>query len=245
MQEQARLAGPPVLRHARPAVVTPWGVTASCHGCLGDVDNNKLTVVGGGLAGLIAAVTGAEAGTQVHLLEAHTSLGGRARSTAPPYVANDGPHVLYGDGTLWSWLVERRLATPYRRLPLAAATAIGFRHQGRLLATYTADPGRLSAAFVWERLLRVSNPAGGPRYLVGGRGALLDRLERYARRLGVRIDCGTPVTALPDGPVVVATSLPAVRRLLQRELRSPSISGSTALLDVAVQHRRGGRLHRL
>lgn len=249
------------------------------------MDNNKLTVVGGGLAGLIAAVTAAETGAQVHLLEAHTRLGGRARSTAAPYVANDGPHVLYGDGALWRWLTDRHLARPYRRLSFGAAAEIRFRYEGRRraappagllsllvhrarrapvdrdfyswaaaahgdavaaaasafagVATYTADPGRLSAAFVWERLLRVTNPAGGPRYLVGGWGALLDRLERHAGHLGVRIDTGTPVTTLPDGPIVVATSLPAARRLLQRDLCTPAISGSTALLDVAVQHRRG------
>jgi flavin-dependent dehydrogenase len=50
-----------------------------------------ITVVGGGLAGMVAAITAAEQGAKVHLYEAHQSLGGRARSTPPPFVANDGP----------------------------------------------------------------------------------------------------------------------------------------------------------
>jgi hypothetical protein len=107
------------------------------------------------------------------------------------------------------------------------------------VATYTADPGRLSAAFVWERLLRVSNPTGGPRYLVGGWGALIDRLEQHARRLGVRIETGSPVHALPEQPAVIATSLPAARTLLGRALTTPAVGGSTMLVDVVVERRRG------
>lgn len=244
-----------------------------------------LTVVGGGLAGLVAAVTAAEAGAEVRLFETHDRLGGRARSTTPPYVANDGPHVLYADGALWRWLLRRELARPYHRLSLPAAAGIRFRRDGRLRAappagllpllarrrrrapvdldffswvagmrgervaatasafagvvTYNADPGALSAAFVEERLLRVSNPAGGPRYLVGGWGALIDRLERYARDLGVHVETGSAVTVLPGGPTVVATSPPAARRLLGRPLASPATSGSTMLLDAAVERRRG------
>lgn len=55
---------------------------------------NQITVIGGGLAGLTAAVTGAEGGAQVRLLEAHQQLGGRARSTDCPYKANLGPHAI-------------------------------------------------------------------------------------------------------------------------------------------------------
>ena len=68
-----------------------------------------ITVVGGGLAGLTAAIAGAELGANVTLLEAHRTLGGRARSTEPPYVANDGPHVLYSDSSPYAWLDRRGL----------------------------------------------------------------------------------------------------------------------------------------
>lgn len=253
--------------------------------CLIGMSTDEVTVVGGGLAGLVAAVTAAEGGAAVRVLEAHDRLGGRARSTAPPHVANDGPHVVFADGAMWAWLVHRDLARPFRRLPMSAATAVRFRRDGRarmlppagvvrLLArrgrqapvdldfrtwvaslqgpdvaeaasalagvvTFAADPGRLSAAFVWERLLRASDLTGGPRYVVGGWGALVDRLERHARSLGVVVETGARVTDVPPGPVVVATSLPAARVLLRRDLPSPATSGSTMLLDVALSRRRG------
>jgi phytoene dehydrogenase-like protein len=86
-----------------------------------------ITVVGGGLAGLTAAIACAEAGRRVRLLEAHDSLGGRARSAAGPYKANLGPHVIYKDGAFWSWLAERELLPPFAGPPLSG---IRFRWQG-------------------------------------------------------------------------------------------------------------------
>jgi phytoene dehydrogenase-like protein len=79
----------------------------------------QITVVGGGLAGLTAAITAAEGGAPVHLLEAHDALGGRARSTEAPYKANLGPHAMYKDGPLWAWLRERGLLPPVASPPLA------------------------------------------------------------------------------------------------------------------------------
>lgn len=78
----------------------------------------EITVVGGGLAGLTAAITVAEGGAPVRLLEAHEDLGGRARSSDGPYKANLGPHVLYKDGPLWAWLRERKLLPPAASIPL-------------------------------------------------------------------------------------------------------------------------------
>lgn len=74
-----------------------------------------ITVVGGGLAGLVAGITAAEAGASVELHEAHRMLGGRARSTQAPFVANFGPHALYRDGQMWAWLGERGLLPPCNR----------------------------------------------------------------------------------------------------------------------------------
>jgi len=91
-----------------------------------------ITVVGGGLAGLTAAIAGAEKGANVTLLEAHRTLGGRARATEPPYVANEGPHVLYGDGAPYRWLAGRGLLPPRLRLPARALAGVRFRHRGRL-----------------------------------------------------------------------------------------------------------------
>jgi phytoene dehydrogenase-like protein len=249
-----------------------------------------ITVVGGGLAGLVASITCAEAGAPVRLYEAHATLGGRARGTGRPYVANEGPHVLYSDGPLWVWLAERDLVGPARGVPLRGGLGFYFRRHGRLrrvppravlrflpharrtapvdldfrswaaesfgeeaapdlsnllgVATFDHDPGRLSAAFVWERLVRIFTavpPAA--RYVRGGWSSLIDRLERRARELGVQIETGSRVDRLPDPPVIVATSLPAARALLTGR-GDPAAeltweSGATLLFDLALTRRRG------
>ena len=169
----------------------------------------RITIVGGGLAGLTAAIACAEGGLDVTLYEAHRTAGGRARSTAEPYVANDGTHVFYADGAPFRWLAKRRLVQPYTGPKPSELVRFRFRHNDALRATlpmaalrtfarrrlrapvdedfaswgarqfgvagtalaagivgvitYDADPGRLSAAFVWERVLRVHGAAPTPR----------------------------------------------------------------------------------
>ncbi|HWM55739.1 MAG TPA: NAD(P)-binding protein [Solirubrobacterales bacterium] len=93
---------------------------------------DRITVVGGGLAGLTAAIACAEGEAEVRLLEAHDALGGRARSNGGPYKANLGPHAIYKDGPLWDWLQERDLLPPYAGVPLAP---IRFRWQGEVRRT--------------------------------------------------------------------------------------------------------------
>jgi phytoene dehydrogenase-like protein len=105
----------------------------------------NVTVIGGGLAGLAAAITAAEAGASVTLHEAHRTLGGRWRSTpvrrkaeANPsgvpreYRAHEGPHVIYRDGPTWAWLKERGLLGTTCRVPMGAALRFQFWHSGRL-----------------------------------------------------------------------------------------------------------------
>jgi phytoene dehydrogenase-like protein len=87
----------------------------------------QITIIGGGLAGLTAAIACAEGGARVSLFEGHEELGGRARSTAGPYKANLGPHVIYKDGPFWAWLEERNLLPPVGGLPLGG---LRFRWQG-------------------------------------------------------------------------------------------------------------------
>jgi len=93
---------------------------------------SRVTVVGGGLAGLTAAITVAEGGAPVRLLEARSELGGRARSMDGPYKANFGPRVIYKDGPLWDWLAERELLPRYSGPPLSG---IRFRWQGEVRRT--------------------------------------------------------------------------------------------------------------
>jgi len=244
-----------------------------------------ITIVGGGLAGLTAAIACAERGLAVTLYEAHGTLGGRARSSAAPYVANDGTHVFYADGEPYQWLARRGLVGPTTRPTLRELARARFRHGDRLHAlppgplvrmltrrrlrppvdqdfatwaehhfgteatraaggivgvlTYEADPGRLSAAFVWERLMRATAPRYpvAVRYVTGGWGAVVARMAAHARSLGVRIETSARVDTLPEPPVIVATTLDAARILLGDD-RLRWESGRAALLDLGLRRHR-------
>src|SRR5215472_17556454 len=87
-------------------------------------------VVGGGVAGLIAATSIAKAGTKVVLLEKASTLGGRAATRERHgFHFNLGPHALYRDGqlrhTLRSFGIDPRGAVPGGNGGFAI-------HQGRL-----------------------------------------------------------------------------------------------------------------
>ena len=82
---------------------------------------SKLTIVGGGLSGLVAAITAAERGTEVELFEARKSLGGRARTKSGDFRANIGAHAFWKDGASWKWLRERNLLAPAKRSPLTGS----------------------------------------------------------------------------------------------------------------------------
>lgn len=108
---------------------------------------HRITVIGGGLAGLTAAITAAEAGTKVTVYEAHHTLGGRARTAEGPYRTNDGPHALYNGGPHWTWLRQRDLIGPLAPLPPLEAARLRLRHKGVL---------RRTPPFALLRLLRRS-----------------------------------------------------------------------------------------
>ena len=94
--------------------------------------NPQITIVGGGIAGLVAAIACAEEGAKVRLVEAHERLGGRARSTDGPYKANLGPHAMYNDGAFWRWMRERDILPTYRN---ARLTGVRLRLGGTLRRT--------------------------------------------------------------------------------------------------------------
>lgn len=242
-----------------------------------------ITVVGGGIAGLTAAISCAEQGGSVTVLEAHQQLGGRARSDEGPYKANLGPHALLASSPFWRWLGERDLLPPYarpplsgvrfrwhdeiRRVPAVGAAVAVLRLRGRTapvdrdfrgwaaehvgdetadqlarsagILTYHHDPGELSAAFVWDAVVRglLSAPPTA-RYPIGGWTQIVDRLHARAVELGVSVRTRVRVEELPDPPVIVATELADARELLRdRSLRWPS--GHALCLDLALAHRRG------
>jgi phytoene dehydrogenase-like protein len=242
-----------------------------------------LTIVGGGLGGLTAAVAAAEAGWSVHLFEAHSELGGRARTSDQPYRANWGPHVVYSDGPLWSWLAERGMTAGARRAPqlprivfrvdgrarrippvgvtralLAlrrveapvdltfrewAARRVGEARADRVaalmgVATFDHDPGRLSAAFVQERLRRVTSLPPTVRYMPGGWSTMITRLADRARALGAAIETGAPVDSLPEAPVVLAVPMRAATRLLGMPPAGAVTGTTTALLDLGLRRHR-------
>ncbi len=244
---------------------------------------SRITIVGGGIAGLTASITAAEGGASVRLLEAHEAVGGRARSVGGPYKANFGPHVIYKDGPLWAWLAERDLLPAYSGPPLAG---IRFRWQGTVrrtpplgtipavlrlrgrqapvdqdfrgwvtshadertaamlsaaagVYTFHHDPGELSAAFVWQHSVRVLlSPPPTARYLIGGWNALVGALESRVRQLGVEIETGHRIDALPDAPVILATELGQARELLG-DSSLDWLSGHTVCIDLGLEHRRG------
>ncbi|MFI5805237.1 NAD(P)-binding protein [Streptomyces sp. NPDC051561] len=99
----------------------------------------NVTVIGGGIAGLTAAITAAEAGASVELHEAHDTLGGRGRATPTPYKAHEGPHVFYADLDHWKWLTDRNLVGKLGR-PSVRDLKLGFVREGRLR---TAPPAGL------------------------------------------------------------------------------------------------------
>jgi phytoene dehydrogenase-like protein len=72
----------------------------------------KVNIVGGGIAGLLAAVELARSGAQVTVFESAAELGGRARTKqAGGFSLNQGPHALYITGAFKREL--DRLGIPY------------------------------------------------------------------------------------------------------------------------------------
>ena len=250
---------------------------------------DQITVVGGGIAGLTAAISAAEQGAAVRLLEAHEELGGRARSMGGAYKANLGPHALLSSSPLWGWLGERGLLPKHarpplsgirfrwkdeiRRVPAVGAAVAALRLRGRTapvelsfrawatdlvgaeaaeilsrsggVLTYHHDPGELSAAFLWEPLVRglLSAPPTA-RYPIGGWGTIIALMRDRAESLGVRIETGHRVERIDQvdrgahAPVILAVELADARALLGDDGLTWT-SGNAVCLDLALRRRRG------
>jgi phytoene dehydrogenase-like protein len=110
---------------------------------------HRITVVGGGFAGLTAAITAAEAGAKVTVYEAHHTLGGPPPPAEGPYKTNEGPHALYSGGPHWAWLKQRDLIGPLAPIPPLEAARLRLRHRGVL---------RRTPPFAMLKLLRQTAP---------------------------------------------------------------------------------------
>ena len=89
------------------------------------VQASDVVVVGGGLAGLTAAVVASDAGARVTLLEARSGPGGRARSDRlGGFVLNEGPHALYVDGEARAVLERLGVQTPGWVPPATGASGL-------------------------------------------------------------------------------------------------------------------------
>lgn len=85
---------------------------------MGNHDNDRVVVIGAGVAGLTAAATAARAGRPVVLLEGHEA-GGRARTDQRSgFSFNQGPHALYRGGPAWRTLRDLGLRLRGHRPPL-------------------------------------------------------------------------------------------------------------------------------
>ena len=84
----------------------------------------EVVVVGGGLAGLTAAIFAARAGARVVLLERAATLGGRAATHEQAgFSFNIGPHALYVDGAASRVLKELGVSYSGRRPPVSGGLA--------------------------------------------------------------------------------------------------------------------------
>ncbi|MCU0878316.1 MAG: FAD-dependent oxidoreductase, partial [Pirellulaceae bacterium] len=111
-----------------------------------EIEQTDAVVVGGGLAGFIAAAKLARAGRSVALLEQGKQLGGRAATSTEGGVhLNLGPRALYCQGHAFRLL--RELDVPVRGALPAPGIALGY-YRGREHRL----PGTLSSLF-WTRLL--------------------------------------------------------------------------------------------
>jgi phytoene dehydrogenase-like protein len=186
--------------------------------------SNEITIIGGGIAGLSAAITCAEAGVPTRLLEARAEPGGRGRSITGEYTVNLGPHALYSDGALWAWLGERDLTPPVARPPLGG---LRFYRDGQL---HAVPPVRMLARALRLRGRQAPADASLRRWLVSQTD------DRTADMLSAA--CGVFAFTHDPGSLSAAFAWERARRVLLRfppAARYP-IGGWTALIDRMAQH---------
>jgi phytoene dehydrogenase-like protein len=185
-----------------------------------------VNVVGGGLAGMVAAITAAEDGAAVDLFEARDQLGGRARTLSGDWAANWGPHALYDDGLLWAWLAERRLLPPAKR---AALIGLRFRRDGE---------GRRTPPAPMIRSIGLLRARGVPDGISFRKWAS----ERYGERAADIWSSAAGVVTFNHDPGGLSASF--VTERLRRAFATPPVArfprgGWTSLVDELAGRMRG------
>jgi phytoene dehydrogenase-like protein len=122
----------------------------------------EVVVVGAGLAGLTAAITAADAGAHVTVLEAREHAGGRARTAVVDgFHLNQGAHALYRGGPAWTTLTDFGI-TP-RGTPPDASHAFGLRADGRFDLIPTGGSSALRSKLVgWHTKFELARVLSRP-----------------------------------------------------------------------------------
>lgn len=158
-----------------------------------------LAILGGGLAGLTAALIAARAGKSVLLLEKAPRLGGRATTQdTSGFLFNQGPHALYRAGAGAALLKRLGIAWSAARASYAGSWVI---HEQRLYPM----PG--------------NEPAGSPPFLdEAGRGELLHFQTQLAQGTAIHAGDNRSVSQWLDDEI----RHPLLRQLLEGQMRLSS-----------------------
>ena len=168
--------------------------------------DTDVLVIGGGVAGLTAAVEAAALGAKVSLYEAHAGLGGRARTRqVKGFAFNQGPHALYRAGAFHRALERFRIPYGAAAPPLKGGLALT-RGRAPLLPFWPdtiartgllSGPQRAEITAAFGSLMGGAPPHGnealGPYFdRLGFSGAVRGALEALVR---VTTYCHAPETA--------------------------------------------------
>jgi squalene-associated FAD-dependent desaturase len=150
----------------------------------------RAAIVGGGWAGLAAAVELARSGAQVTLFEAARQLGGRARSVeAHGQRLDNGQHLLIGAYRETLGLMKEVGADPERllkRLPLELNFPAGRNSHFRMRLPRLPAPWHLAAGLLGARGVGFTEKIGAVRFM------------RFLQGVGYRLDADCTVSTLLD-----------------------------------------------
>jgi len=220
----------------------------------------RVAIIGGGWAGLAAAVTLSQGGIALHVFEAARQLGGRARRVEVEGLALDnGQHILIGAYRETLRLMRRVGVDPDRallRLPLELRLAGGFRMRAPRwpaplhLAGALAGARGLSLGEKWAALRFVSHLRRS-RYRLDADMPVVDLLARYRQPEAVRARLWEPLCVAALNTPSSAASAQVFANVLRdtfegdraaSDLLLPRSDLGALFPDAAAEHvrRRGG-----